>query len=236
MNDIFRVARVDARVEPFHWAWAEANGEAIEANWRRRVAETPAIFNGRVLLVSDTRHEGDTLRVRFFEAGYADLLAFIDTGLPDPAVENGFAMGALQGRDGDYLLGVMGPRTANSGHMYFPAGTPDLSDVGPDGAVDLASSILREIEEETGLEPAACGLAGTWTVVRHDRRLAFMRDVRLDLTAREAIQRIRAHLAKEANPELADIRAVAGEGDIDETRIPAYLRFYLRWAFNQPQR
>ena len=82
----------------------------------------------------------------------ASFIAWRDWGFPDRAVRNCFAAGAIRASDGAFVLGVMGPQTANAGKIYFPAGTPDPGDV-VGQEVDLAGSVRREIAEETGLGP-----------------------------------------------------------------------------------
>jgi hypothetical protein len=151
-----RVARVEARLAPHRWAWAEANEAAIAANWERRRARTPAMFNGRVLMVAATRHNGDRFEAEFFATDYANLIAWIDMGQPDPGVANGFAMGALQSADGAFILGRMAEHTANAGRLYFPCGTPDLSDVTEEG-------------RSTSLEPPARDRGGDRVVRRRTR-------------------------------------------------------------------
>ena len=220
---IARAARVEARLVPFRWAWAEENAAAIEAGWERRRAEKPALFNGRVLMVSHREQIGDVLRAEFFATDYANLLAWIGGGSPDRSVFNGFAMGALRGSDGAFVMGEMAPHTANAGRVYFPCGTPDLSDVRPDGTVDLRGSLVREIAEETGLTASDAIVDGGGAVVSAGGLLAFIQDVRLHATADEAADSIRTHLAREPEPELSAIRIVREVADIDETTMPPVL-------------
>lgn len=234
MTSITRVARIDARLVPHRWPWAEENAGFIAEHWAGRKAERPAIFNGPVLMIARSRVVDGTLQAEFFETRYANLLTWLDHHGPDRSVQNGFAMGALTGSDCGYLLGVMGPHTSQAGRVYFPAGTPDPTDVGADGVVDLASSITREIEEETGLTPADYAVEPDWIVVRDGGYTALMRHVRLPWRADEARARILSHLARDHEPELAGMRIARGLADIDEDAMPAYLKTFLRWSFGQP--
>jgi 8-oxo-dGTP pyrophosphatase MutT (NUDIX family) len=229
---ILDVPRVEARYEERSWPWAEANRGAVEANWERRRVASPGVFDGRVLMIGSLDRDGETLRTTFFPVRYKSFLAWIDLGFPDRAVANGFAMGALRGSDGPFVLGEMGPRTANAGKVYFASGTPDLSDVRPDGTVDLAGSVTRELHEETGLEPDRHYRVGEgWTVVRSGGLVAFMRPVAGLEPAAALRDRILGAIEAQADPELSGVRLAAGAGDIDDQAMPAYLQAYLRRAF-----
>src|SRR5207244_2975507 len=123
--------------------------------------------------------------------------------------------------DGAFLLGVMGAHTANPGTIYFPAGLPDLSDV--DGArVDLTHNVLREVREETGLAASDLEAEEGWTTVLAGPRIAQVKVLRVRETAAELRARILAHLASEAQPELADIRIVRGVADFDP-KMPQFV-------------
>lgn len=235
-DTIVRVAKLEARCEARPWPWAERNRDAIAANWARRQATTPRLFNGRVLLVAEDAVERDTLRVTFFEVNYAAFLAWIDLGFPDRSVANGFAMGALQGADGAFVLGVMAANTANAGQVYFPAGTPDRSDLRPDGTVDLAASVTRELREETGLDEGDGIVGEDWIVVRSGALIAFLRPIRFAEPAEAVRQRILRNLERQNEPELSDVRLARSPADIDERVMPAYLRAFLRWSFDEAQR
>lgn len=224
-----RVTRIDCRVEQRTWHWAENERERIDAHWAAQVADNPALFDGKVLVLHTGGVDGDVFRAAYLETRFSRFLAWRDFGFPDRGMRNGFAMAALRSRDGAYLLGVMGPQTANAGKVYFPAGTPDPSDVF-DGRVDLAGSVARELEEETGLTQADVTFADDWTVVSHGQRIALMRRVDSPEPADELRARILAIVAREEHPELSDIRIVRTAADIDEAAMPPFVVAYLRKA------
>lgn len=228
---LHRVAQVEARCVPFTWPWAEQNRDAIAANWRRRVADKPKMFNGRVMLLKDALFESNRCRITFFETDYADFIAWIDGGYPDRSVANAFAMGALRGSDGAYLCGVMAGQTVNAGRVYFPAGTPDRDDLRPDGTVDLASSLTRELIEETGLSETSFHVEDEWIIVEQGPVVALLRLVTLPMSAEEGARMIRAAIAAQAEPELADVRVIRDARDIDPQRMPLFLQSFFGWAF-----
>ena len=150
---IHRVTSLDLAVEPFAWPFAVEKRAEISAHFADMQREKPKLWNGRILLGREPVFEGEHFSASYFETDFASFLAWRDWGFPDKAVFNGFGMGALLSSDGAFALGVMGEHTANAGRIYFPSGTPDLDDVRGD-ALDIAGSVAREVEEETGLTAA----------------------------------------------------------------------------------
>jgi hypothetical protein len=197
----------------------------------------PALFNGRVLLLG--RREIETRLVRtlalkgvYFETDYADYVAWEEFGFPGEPVENCFAMAVLRGVDGAFLLGEMAPHTFTSGQVYFPAGTPDPSDVF-DGRVDLEASVRRELFEETGVKAGETTMAPGWTLVFAPQRIACMKLMTLAIPAARAKERIDADLARDPHAEFSRMHIVRGPNDIDEQRVPVFVAAYLRDAFAQ---
>jgi 8-oxo-dGTP pyrophosphatase MutT (NUDIX family) len=217
--------RLDMRVAPFRWPFAEARRGDIAAHFAARRKETPQLWNGRVLLMRDFAVAHGALRGLYFETDFADFLAWRDWNFPDPGVVNCFAMGALQSSDGAFLLGVMSRSTANPGRIYFPAGTPDRNDLRGD-TVDLLGNVLREIGEETGLTAADLKIAPGWLAVVDVPRIAVMKPIALPFPAAEARERMLRHLASEKEPELSDIRIVRSAADFDPAMQP-FITSYL---------
>ena len=124
----------------------------------------------------------------------------------------------------------MADHTANPGKVYFPAGTPDPDDVLADGTVDLAGSVLRELEEETGIRGDEVEATDRWVATFAGARTALMREVRAPLAAEEIRARVRRFLARETRPELSDICLVRTLADIDAETMPPFMQAYLRFA------
>lgn len=225
------VHRLDFSAEDGGWPELEPHRPEVEAHFARRAGDNPHLWNGPVLLLRDHAFRDGHLSGAFRRTDFAAFTFWRDTGWRDLGMVNAFALAAIEGADGGFVLGVMGPHTASAGRTYFPGGTPDPSDITPDGRVDLHASMLRELEEETGLAPADIARDAGFTGIFDGPRVALMGRLVFDAPAQELAARIRAFLASEAQPELADVAVVHGEADITPAMAPFavdYMR--ARWA------
>ncbi len=226
---LIAVERLELGIAPYAWPFAQERRGEIEDHFAALRRSKPELWNGRVLLMKDAAIGDGVLRGTYFETGFADFMAWRDWGFPDRAVRNCFSMGALRGSDGGYLLGVMSAFTANAGRIYFPAGTPEPADI-VGGSVDLLGNVLRELQEETGLDPEALTIAGDWTAVDSGPRLALMKTIQADRPAEALRQEVLCHLATEAQPELADVRIVRSPDDFDPA-MPDFVTGYLSYVW-----
>ena len=235
MSDIVirNVDDVSCHVAPTSWAFTETHAEAIAANWARRLADQPRLFNGRVLLTSaewESLEAGRRiLHSTWFETDYSVFLAMRDLGYPDRSVRNGFAMAALQGSDGGFVLARMGEHTANPGKIYFACGTPDPDDVFGD-RLDLEGSAIRELLEETGLSMEELTVAPGWTLVEAGPRTAYLKSVRVDMPAHALASEIERRLALQDDPELAGMHVVTSRADLKPERMPDFILGFLDHA------
>ena len=234
---LLKVGELDLTFEPSPWAFAERRADSIAAHWARLRKTKPMLFNGRVLLLGrrgiEPRPDGALkFKGAFFETDYADYLAWVEFGYPGESVDNCFSMAALRGADGAFLLGEMAQHTVNAGQIYFPAGTPDPSDIFDD-RVDLEASARRELFEETGVSADEASVAPGWTLVFTPQRVACMKLMTLPVAASEAKAEIEAYLAKDPHAEFSRMHIVRGPRDIDASRVPVFVAAYLRNAFAQ---
>jgi 8-oxo-dGTP pyrophosphatase MutT (NUDIX family) len=224
------VASLDLTYAPRPWVFAQERRADIAAYFEELRRQTPELWNGQVLLQHRFGIEDDVFRGAYLKTDFASFIAWRDWDFPEAAVHNCFAMGALRGSDGGFILGRMAAHTANAGHVYFPCGTPDPNDI-VDGRVDLAGSVRREIYEETGLGPDAFTPSPGWTTVFAGPRIAQMQLLQAHESAPALRARILDHLAREPKPELADIHIVQSPADFDP-QTPPYVTAYLEhlWA------
>jgi len=230
------VLSLSVTLEDGGWPEAEARRDEIDAHFAARQADNPHLWNGDILLLRDHRFEGGRLEGRVRRTDFASFLWWRDQGWPDLGMTNLFALAALEGADGAFLMGVMGAHTSSAGRIYFPGGTPDLSDLTADGRLDLEASVWRELAEETGLAPADVARDAGFTAVLDGPRLALLRRLVLPGSAEDAARRIRAFLARDALPELSDMAIVRNVRDISPQMAPfavAYIRHL--WSVARPQ-
>ncbi len=230
------VDRLDFVVEPWRWRFAEERRTDIADHFAAVCVRTPQAWNGRVLLMREPALAGGVLSGRWFETGFADLVAWRDWGFPDATVTNCFAMAALRAADGAFLLGVMGGGTVNAGQIYFAAGTPDRDDVA-DGRVDLAGSVAREVEEEMGLTAGDYVAEPGWHAVVAGRRIALMKILAAPVTADELRTRVLANIAGQDQPELGGVHVTRGPADLDPM-MPEFVKAFLIhvWTASGPNR
>ena len=141
-------------------------------------------------------------------------------------------MGALRSADGAFVLGEMGQHTANAGRIYFPSGTPDLDDV-RDGAVDIAGSVAREVEEETGLAEADYNANPHWDCVVSGAAIAMIRILHVDMPGEALRARIKASLARQPQPELSAIHLVRETRDLTAA-MPRFVTAFIEREFSAP--
>jgi 8-oxo-dGTP pyrophosphatase MutT (NUDIX family) len=227
------VSSLELPVAPFTWPFAVARRADILAHFALKLREKPALWNGRVLLGRNPVFAAGRFSASYFETDFASFLAWRDWGFPDSGVFNGFGMGALRCADGAFVLGEMGPHTANAGRIYFPSGTPDLDDIS-DGAVDIAGSVVRELEEETGLVPGDYAIDPDWHCVYTGTAAAMIRILRVDMPGEALRARIEANLASQRRPELSAIHLVRGTADLSPA-MPGFVTAFIAAQFaSQP--
>jgi 8-oxo-dGTP pyrophosphatase MutT (NUDIX family) len=223
---ITAVERLDFRFEPKPWSFAQQRRPEIDAFFAERQRVNPRLWNGRVLLMHQRRLEGGVLHGAFLETDYASFHSWLAWDRPPAEVWDCFGAAVVMASDGALLLGQMAAHTANAGRIYFPCGTPDPSDVAA-GKVDFDHSIMRELTEETGLNPEDVAAEPGWTILQERSRLVAYKVVRAHEPAHVLRRRVEAHIAREPEGELTGIRFASSLADIDPA-MPNYAAAFLR--------
>jgi len=203
----------------------------IDAHWAAAVAANPALWNGRVYGVrapgtaGGLRVEAGVLRGEAVEWDFASFLAWRDWGFPEIGLRNLFGSALVLSGDGALIYGVMGRQTANAGRIYPPGGSLEPRDRTDDGRLDVFRSVDLELTEETGLDVADAALAAT--LVAYDGpRVSVGRVLRFAGAADDLAARIRAFLAADPEPELADVAVLRRAGEAADERFPSYARMF----------
>ena len=225
---IHRVTQLDMKFTPWTWPFAVERRGEIDAHFETKQRERPRLWNGRVLLGRVPVFSEDCFSAHYFDSDFASLLAWRDWGFPDNSVFNGFGMGALRSNDGLFVLGEMGAHTANAGRVYFAAGTPDLDDIRGD-SVDIAGSVTREMEEETGLNETDYRAEDGWHCVVVDAMIAMMRILDVDMAGAALKRKIETNVASQQSPELSAIHLVRDRNDFTDA-MPRFVTAFIDHA------
>jgi 8-oxo-dGTP pyrophosphatase MutT (NUDIX family) len=226
---VVHLDRLQLTFSPKAWAFATERRVEVDAWFAARQCENPALWNGRVLLLHDHAMADGVFAGRYLETDFASFSAWRAWGRPAAAVYDCFGAAAIRAADGAFLLGVMGPHTANAGRIYFPCGTPDRDDI-VGTCVDLDLSVRRELKEETGLDVAEFNAEPGWITVLDGSLIAHIKVLHSEESAEALCARIVDYLAEERQPELANIRIVRDLGDFDPA-MPRFVTAFLAHRF-----
>jgi 8-oxo-dGTP pyrophosphatase MutT (NUDIX family) len=230
--DLVSIERLELRFAARRWPFATERRAEIDRYFEEVRRTKPNLWNGRVLVLQEFAIEDAVFRGSYLETDFASFLAWRDWGFPDKSVRNCFAMGALRAPDGAFVLGVMGGHTANAGKIYFIGGTPDPHDVVGD-KVDLERSVLRELEEETGLLRETVRPEPGWHAIFDGGRIAMVKVLSTAESAGAVRDKVLRHLAREQTPELAGVHVVRGPADLDP-RMPPFVPKFLEHVWRKP--
>jgi 8-oxo-dGTP pyrophosphatase MutT (NUDIX family) len=226
---IFPIDRLELVFAQKGWTFAEQRRIDIDVYFDELRRKKPTIWNGRVLLLHNYAMNENVFRGAYLETDFASFTAWRHWGHPYASVHDCFGAAAILSADGAFLLGVMGPHTANAGSIYFPCGTPDLNDILA-GKVDLHLSVARELKEETGCDISEFTADPGWATVIDDPCIMHAKLLHSSEKAETLRARMLGHLKWEEQPELSDIRIVRGVADISPA-MPRFVITYLRHYF-----
>ena len=224
------VSAVDIRLVPGQWPAPASLRERIPEIWGWLRAANPNLWDGRVLGVSarggggPPTIEGGVLIGEAREDSYSAFLTWRQLGFPEIGVRNLFGSAVIVTADRALLLGLMAETTANAGIIYPPGGSLEPGDVGADGQVDVLGSIVRELQEETGLDAAEARVGATIAIF-DGPRVSLGRLFHFADTAAQLQSRVRGNLARQTDRELADVVVIRTVADLEAAGPhPPYVR------------
>jgi 8-oxo-dGTP pyrophosphatase MutT (NUDIX family) len=210
------ISSLDLRLRSGSWAFAEAERPRIAEHWRKLVDDNPKIWNGNVLICTRVELKERELSGDFIKTDYASFVAWRDWDWPDKTVWNVFGSAAVLSSDRAVLYGRMAGHTLNAGKVYPPGGSLEMMDVTTDGRVDVMGSIIRELEEETGLK-AADAEKGELLAIFDCHRLSVAQVFHFTDTADVLAGKVRHYLHSAHEDELSDIEIITATSRFDAT-------------------
>ena len=224
---VFRVDRLELAFAPKPWAFADERRAEIDAFFAALQRDKPALWNGRVLLLH--RSAGGGRRVHaatYLETDYASFAAWRAWGRPPAGVRDCFGAAAIVAGDGAVLLGVMGAAHLQCrAASIFPAARPIPTTLWTARSISI-SACGASSRRKPGSTPADFAAEPGWTTVVDGTLIAQIKVLRAPRERRSLARAHARHLARERQPELADIRIVRGPADFDPA-MPRFVTAFL---------
>lgn len=207
------------------------NLAAIDANWLEQFSANPALFDGRVALLSSLSLRDGVLSGRCHMVRFATFL-YWRTRRPTPSTGHAYANAILVSADNALIAVRMGGHTANAGQVYFASGTFEALDF-TNGKADPVQNMHREVMEETGLDLAKTKAETGYHVLSKRTGTALFRRYFLDRSADEIVADIRAHVASEREPEIEEPVVIRNTHDFPEG-LAEQMPDLIRWHYSTP--
>ncbi|HEY6631521.1 MAG TPA: hypothetical protein VIZ90_08725 [Rhizobiaceae bacterium] len=227
---VLPVEEIDVVLDPSQHPFERGREEAIAENWRHEVAARPAVFDGKVVLLSEFGYDRGRLFGRCHAVGYSTFLYWRKDRVATAV--HAFAHPMLVASDNALVAIRMGAHTVNAGRVYFAAGSFEPEDF-PDGIVDAHGNMAREVREETGIDISTVRRGERHYVLATQHGTVIFRRYFVDGTADEIAARIRAFVAGESEPEIEGPVIIRNAGDLPEGLMP-HMRPMIDWHFSTP--
>lgn len=231
-NTVYEIDRVDVRVLPGPLSYTDDNKSSIAANWEKAVAANPTLFDGEIYLAPEAHLDGHIFEAIFRRTSFATLMFWRDDRTTEKPWHI-FGVGIMVSAEGHLIAARMSAHNAVAGRVYFPAGSIDDHDI-VGGRADYEANMAREVFEETGIELGRAMAEAKTHLVTADSSIALFRRYYFDMSTAELLRRIEENIAKQAEPELAEIIPVTRAGAMGEV-TPSYVRAFADWHFDNQQ-
>jgi 8-oxo-dGTP pyrophosphatase MutT (NUDIX family) len=219
------------RLEPGPHPFERENAAAIEENWQGEMARNPALFDGKVVLLSSLNYQDGRLEGACHAVRFATFMLWRKTR-PLGSAEHAYAHAVPVTSDGALVLIRMAPHTVNAGRIYFAAGSFEPQDFRA-GVADIDFNMMREVGEETGLDLTGCERDPIYHLRSSEGASVIFRRYYLDEPAEAVAERIRAFVAAEPEPEIEGPVIIRGPSGLPPD-LALHIPSMIEWHFANP--
>jgi 8-oxo-dGTP pyrophosphatase MutT (NUDIX family) len=228
---IVPVRSAAVRLDPGPHPFERENAAAIDENWRAELAANPALFDGKVVLLSSLTYADGRLDGLCHVIRFATFMLWRKTR-PLGSAEHAYAHAVPVTSDNALILIRMAGHTVNAGRAYFAAGSFEPQDF-RGGMADIDFNMMREVREETGMDLSGRERAPIYHLRSSEGASVIFRRYYLDEPAETVAERIRAFVAAEEEPEIEGPVIVRGPSDLPAD-MAQHIPAMIEWHFANP--